>query len=107
MCYETSASMRAYGYQRGRISSDLQSRKPSMTEVNLSWGPLLMDRLSSVHRASRVQLPQSIIDCDQVAKRAARMPGRLPFVSRYVGVFGFLACGAIIVVTASFLALNL
>lgn len=35
------------------------------------------------------------------------MPRRLPFVSRYVGVFGFLACGAIIVVTASFLALNL
>ena len=65
-----------------------------------------MDRLNSVHRASRVQLPQSIIDCDQAAKDAAGNPWRLPFVSRYVGVFGFLACGAIIIATASFLALN-
>ena len=65
-----------------------------------------MDRLNSVHRAFRVQLPQSIIDCDQAAKGAARKPGRLPFVPRYVGVVGFLACGAIIIATASFLALK-
>ncbi len=66
-----------------------------------------MDRLNKVHRASRVQLPKSIIDFGTADVSTGKPQWSLPIMPKYAGIICFMVVGGIVIATASLLALSL
>lgn len=66
-----------------------------------------MDRLDRVHRASRVELSNFVIGPGQTDVNNAQTRRSTFIVPRYIGIFGFVACGALVIALASFAAISL
>ena len=78
-----------------------------MSVLNLSWGSPIVDRRSKVHLSSRVSLPQSLVSYDNSDEAVATPSRNTPIVSRSLGIFAFVTCAAVVIATASFLALSI
>ena len=74
-----------------------------MSVLNLSWGLPVMNRLNKVHRAARVQLPQSVI-ADSDAGSTTRT---FPIIPRTVGIIAFMMGGVVVIAAAGLLALSI
>lgn len=65
-----------------------------------------MNRLNLVHTGARVDLPASFGDTDQPAKPSRPSIVR-PATAFYLAIAGFMGCGAAVIATTSFIALQI
>ena len=66
-----------------------------------------MDRQNQRHAVSRVELPSALRLPDSGPADARRYRRLSPLAGLYVGVAGFMSCGAALIATVSLIALHI